>query len=189
MSFAVIMVIFKIFMILMVMAIIYAEKASRKRKHPVRLMRRKLVRLEPVGLLNISSPLHPEKDVFFFFRGIDSLENDFSCGGRLRFPWWTHFLGGDFCRFFLVIFLLPFHRLQNLKPRQLPLPPPSRMIVKRNWMRLQPPWFERGKPEIPGLGIIKKKCPEHFCRLRGWLLNGFEYMYIYIYYIFIIRKF
>ena len=67
MSFAVIMVIFKIFMILMVMAIIYAEKASRKRKHPVRLMRRKLVRLEPVGLLNISSPLHPEKDVFFFF--------------------------------------------------------------------------------------------------------------------------
>ena len=87
MSFAVVMVIdlFKIFMILMVMAIIYAEKASRKRKHPVRLMRRKLVRLEPVGLLNISSPLHPEKDVVFF-RVIDSFENDFSCGGRLRFP-------------------------------------------------------------------------------------------------------
>lgn len=79
-------------------------------------------------------------------------------------------------------FLLPFHRVQNLKPRQLPLPPPSRMTVKRNWMRLQPPWFERGKPEIPGFGIIKKKCPKHFCRLRGWLLNGFEYMYIlYVY--------
>ena len=187
MSFAVIMVIdlFKIFMILMVMAIIYAEKPSRKRKHPVRLMRRKLVRLEPVGLLNISSPLHPEKDVFFFFRGIDSFENDFSCGGKtpislMNTPPWRWLLQMLCCHFFVTI---PMRAKQNLKPRQLPLPPPSRMIVKRNWMRLQPPWFERGKPEIPGFGIIKKKCPKHFCRLRGWLLNGFEYMYIYILYL------
>ena len=42
--------------------------------------------------------------VFFFFRVIDSFENDFSCGGRLPFPWWTHLLGADFCRCCVAIF-------------------------------------------------------------------------------------